>query len=78
MIETGEVKNQSDLAHKLGVSRVRISQILSLLRLDIEQIEFIAKLSDPMPKRYISERKLRSLVKLSNERQKSIIESIKL
>ncbi|KPJ86322.1 MAG: hypothetical protein AMS17_12920 [Spirochaetes bacterium DG_61] len=78
MIETGEVKNQSDLAHKLGVSRVRISQILSLLKLDIEQIEFIAKLGDPMPKRYISERKLRSLVKLSNERQKSIIESIKL
>jgi len=78
MIETGEVKNQSDLAHKLGVSRVRISQILSLFKLDIEQIKVIEKLGDPMPKRYISERKLRSLVKLSNERQKSIIESIKL
>jgi hypothetical protein len=78
MINSGEVKNQSDLAHKLGVSRVRISQILSLFKLDIEQIKVIEKLGDPMPKRYISERKLRAFVKLSNERQKSIIESIKL
>jgi hypothetical protein len=76
MINSGEVKNQSDLARKLGVSRVRICQVLSLLKLDIEQIKAIEKLGDPMPKRYISERKLRSLVKLSNERQRAIIESI--
>ncbi len=38
MIDTGEVKNQADLARKLGVSRVRISQVLSLLKLDDELI----------------------------------------
>ena len=76
MIDTDEVKNQSDLARKLGVSRVRISQVLSLLKLNVKIIEAIENLSDPMPKRYISERKLRSLVKLSNERQRAIIESI--
>ena len=34
MINNGQVKNQSGLARKLGVSRVRIHQILSLLKLD--------------------------------------------
>ena len=76
MINSGEVKNQSDLAHKLCVSRVRLSQVLSLLKLDVKIIEAVEKLADPMPNRYISERKLRSLVKLSNERQRAIIESM--
>jgi biotin operon repressor len=34
MIDTGEVKNQSNLARKLGISRERISQVLSILKLD--------------------------------------------
>ena len=34
MIDSGKVKNQADLALKLGVSRVRIHQILSLLKLN--------------------------------------------
>ena len=75
MVDTGEVKNQSDLARKLGVSRVRISQVLSLLKLDVKIIEAIEKMGDPMPKRYISERKLRSLIKLSNERQRATFQS---
>ncbi len=76
MIDSGEVKNQSDLARKLGVSRVRISQVLSLLKLDVIVIDAIEKLGDSMPKCYISEHKLRSLVKLLNERQRAIIKSI--
>jgi hypothetical protein len=34
MIDSGQVKNQSCLARKLGISRVRICQILSLLKLN--------------------------------------------
>ena len=34
MIDNGQVKNQADLARKLGISRVRICQILNLLKLD--------------------------------------------
>jgi biotin operon repressor len=44
MIDTGEVKNQSDLARKLGVSRARVCQVLSLLKLDAESIEAIENL----------------------------------
>ncbi len=34
MIDNGQVKNQSDLARKLGISKARVTQILSLLKLD--------------------------------------------
>lgn len=36
MIDSGQVKNQSDLARKLGISRARVTQTLNLLRLDIK------------------------------------------
>ena len=63
MIKTGEVKNQSVLARKLGVSRVRVSQVLSLLKLDRKIIEAIEKLGNPMPARIITERMLREYIK---------------
>jgi uncharacterized membrane protein len=34
MIDNGQVKNQADLARKLGISRVRVHQILILLKLN--------------------------------------------
>lgn len=63
MINSGEVKNQSDLARKLGVSRVRICQVLSLLKLDKKNITTIEKVGGPMPARIITERMLREYLK---------------
>lgn len=34
MIETGEAKSESDLARKLGISRVRVNHFIRLLKLD--------------------------------------------
>jgi hypothetical protein len=34
MIETGEVKNQSELANKLCISRAHVCQVLAILKLD--------------------------------------------
>jgi ParB-like chromosome segregation protein Spo0J len=42
MIDNGQMKNQSGFARKLGISRVRVHQILSLLKLDfliIQELE---------------------------------------
>jgi ribosome-binding protein aMBF1 (putative translation factor) len=42
MIKTGQAKSEADLARKLGISRVRVNQIMRLLKLDsriIIQIE---------------------------------------
>ena len=34
MIESGEVKNQAELARIKGISRVRVNQILNILKLE--------------------------------------------
>jgi hypothetical protein len=63
MIETGQAKNESDLARKIGVSRVRVCQYVRLLSLDDSVIKTLEQLGDPMPKRYVTERRLRSILK---------------
>ena len=59
LIDSGEVKNQTDLALKLGVSKVRVCNVLSLLKLNDELVEAIEKVGDPMPSRIVTERMLR-------------------
>jgi len=51
MIDNGQVKNQSDLARKLGISRARVTQILNLLRLDNNIIDNLEQIGDPMDKK---------------------------
>jgi len=59
MIDNGRVKNQSGLARKLGISRVRIHQILSLLKLDSLIIQELEKFGDSLKSKIISERMLK-------------------
>ena len=59
MIDDNKVKNQADLAHKLGISRARATQIINLLKLDKSIIDKLEQIGDPMDKKVISERKLR-------------------
>ena len=59
MIDSGEVKNQTDLSIKLGISKVRVSQVLSLLKLNDELIEAVEKIGNPMPTRIVTERMLK-------------------
>jgi hypothetical protein len=54
MIETNEVKNQSGLAEKLGISRARVSQVLNILKLDEKLILAIEQLGDPIHGKTIS------------------------
>jgi hypothetical protein len=44
MITSGEVKNQTDLAQKLGIFKVHVCRILSLLKLNDELIEAVEKM----------------------------------
>ena len=74
MIKSGRVKSEADLAKELGVSRVHVNHFISLLKLAPEVIQKIEEIGDPMSKRYITERKLRSIVKIPKENQKAIIE----
>ena len=77
MIDNGQVKNQSVLARKLGISRVRIHQILSLLKFDSLIIQELEKLGDPLKSKIITERMLRPYVNKSLQEQKVLLYILK-
>ena len=77
MIDNGQVTNQSDLAKKLGISRVRICQILNLLKLNPLIIQELKKLGDPLKAKIITERMLRSYVNKSSRKQKELLYILK-
>jgi hypothetical protein len=77
MIINGQVKNQSGLARKHSVSRVRIHQILSLLKLDSLIIQELEKLGDPLKAKIITERMLRPYVNKSFLEQKELLYILK-
>jgi len=76
LIDSGEARNESDLARQIGTSRVTVNHFVTLLKLTPEVIKAVEALGDPMPKRYITERHLRSIVKLPSKRQRAIIEEL--
>jgi len=61
MIDSGQVKNQVQLARLKGISRARATQILNLLKLDKSIIDNLEQIGDPMDKKVILERKLRKI-----------------
>jgi len=77
MINNGQVKNQSGLARKLGISRVRIQQILSLLNLDFSIIQELEKLGDPLKSNIITKRMLRPYAKKLYQEQKELTNSLR-
>ena len=63
------VKTQADLAREMGVSRVRVTQVLNLLRLAPEVQERLLRLEDPKAVRFFSERRLRPLIPIEDPRR---------
>jgi len=71
------VKNQSGLARKLGISRVRICQILNLLKLDSLIVQELEKFADSLQSKIITERVLRPYVNKSPQEQKELLYILK-
>ncbi len=63
------VKTQADLAREIGVSRVRITQVMSLLRLAPEIQEHLLRLEDQQAIRFFRERRLRPLIQIEDPRR---------
>jgi hypothetical protein len=59
MIDSGEAKNQTDLARKLGISKVHVCRVLRLLKLNDEFIYAVENIGNPMPTRIVTEEMLR-------------------
>lgn len=62
MIDSGDAKNQAELARIKSISRARVTQILNLLKLDKNIIDNLVQIGDPMDKKVISERELRKII----------------
>jgi len=76
MIESGQAKNESDLARKIGVSRVRVCQYVRLLSLDASIVKALEQLGDPLKERVITERRLRPYLRKTPKEQKVIYKLI--
>ena len=62
MINSGELKNQAELAKIKGILRARATQILNLLKLDKNMIDSLEQIGDPMDSKIISEREFRKII----------------
>ena len=60
------VKTQADLAREMGVSRVRITQVLSLLRLAPAIQDHLLRLTNQPAIRFFSENRLRPLTQIAD------------
>lgn len=76
LIESGQAINEADLARQIGVSRVTVNHFITLLSLAPEVIQALEDMGDPMPKRFVSERKLRAITKMPTKRQIAIIKAL--
>jgi hypothetical protein len=72
----GECASRADLARKLGMTRARVTQILGLLELTPEVVETLAALGDPLPGPVMTERRLRSLLRLPAKEQQHMMQEI--
>lgn len=63
------VKTQADLAREMGVSRVRITQVMNLLRLTSEVQEQLLRLEDPKAIRFFSEHRLRPPIQIEDPKR---------
>ncbi len=60
-LNAGEVRNQADIARREGISRARVTQVMSLLRLTPEIKERILSLPDTLHRSVVTERMLRPI-----------------
>ena len=64
------LKTRADLAREMGVSRVRITQVMNLLRLASEVQKRLLRIEDQKAIRFFSEHRLRPLIQIEDpERQ---------
>jgi len=75
-LDSGECTSQTALARKLGVSRVRVTQVLNLLRLSAQVIDQIASLGDPLSSQIVTERTLRPMIPIPEAEQERRIERL--
>ncbi|GAB4142378.1 MAG: hypothetical protein Fur0037_09560 [Planctomycetota bacterium] len=73
LLESGEVRNQAEIARREGLTRARVTQVMGLLRLAPEIQQHVLSLPDMVRRPAITERALRPIAQL--DRPQSQIEA---
>ena len=68
-LETGEVRNQAEIARREGIARARVTQIMGMLRLGSEIQERILSMPNAVRRPPFSERVLRPIETMSDPRE---------
>jgi hypothetical protein len=68
LLESGQVVSQADIAHREGITRARVTQVMGMLRLSPEIREKILSMPDIVRRPPISERRLRPIGAIADER----------
>jgi len=69
MYEDSAFRTMEKVGQQLGVSRVRIHQILNLLKLDKRIIDYIQNITNPRQSNFWNEHRLRNIAVLPKEKQ---------
>ena len=69
MLDERQFKSKAALGRYLGVSRVRVIQVLDLLKLSPEVISKVSALGETFTGKVIGEKTLRPLVSLTSDEQ---------
>lgn len=69
LLDSGQVRNQAELARTFGLTRARVTQLLQLLDLHPDILAYARGLPPGTPTKFVTERGLRPLLKLKPEQQ---------
>ena len=76
LLDSGEVRTRADLAGRVGVSNVRVCQVLAMLYLHPGIAEAIRALPPGTPRALVSERRLRPVARLPQGQQLRAVERL--
>ncbi|GAB4366196.1 MAG: hypothetical protein Kow00128_09410 [Deltaproteobacteria bacterium] len=65
-LDTGEVRNQAEIARREGITRARVTQVMGLLKLAPEIQEHILSMPAAIRRPAVTERALRPIAQLEN------------
>ena len=69
LLDSGEAPNRAWLAERYGLTRARVTQLMSLLLLHRDILDYVRNLPPGTPERLVTEKKLRPLVRLAADSQ---------
>lgn len=72
LLESGKGITQADIARREGLSRARVTQIMSLLNLAPDIRKHVLSMAETIQKQVVTERSLRPIIKLADPRKQLV------